>query len=194
MSYYSQYAPIAINAAQQYGIPQNIFLWQIGQESGWNPNAQNGQAIGIAQIMPQTAQSLGVNPSNPIQSIYGAAQYDAQLYNQSGNWQSALTSYGTLANVPQSVITGFNNAANSSGISTANNANLGLLNTSQPWSATNGIPQQKCSWYDIPCLLNQYALRTTIGILGLLFIIGGIILLGKGPALNLAIKTLAAGA
>jgi hypothetical protein len=94
----SPYYGTALDAAQQYGVPTNLFLAQIGQESSWNPNAQNGNAIGIAQFMPTTASNLGVNPYDPTSSLYGAAKYDAQLYSQYGSWQTAMEKYGTTAN------------------------------------------------------------------------------------------------
>lgn len=87
---------IADQAAAQYGVPTDLFEQQIQQESSFNPNAQNGSATGIAQFMPGTANELGIDPSDPTQALYGAAEYDAQLYDQSGSWLSALTSYGTL--------------------------------------------------------------------------------------------------
>jgi hypothetical protein len=94
----SPYYSTAIAAANTYGIPQNLFIAQITQESSWNPNAQNGNAIGIAQFMPATAADLGVNPLDPTSALYGAAKYDKQLYSQYGSWQQAMSAYGTTAN------------------------------------------------------------------------------------------------
>ena len=94
---YSPYYYTAINAAQQYHVPSELFVQQIGQESSFNPNAVNGSAIGIAQFMPSTAAQFGIDPTNPTQSLYAAAQYDAQLHSQYGSWQSALQHYGTTA-------------------------------------------------------------------------------------------------
>ena len=90
----------AVQAAQNYGVPTNLFLWQIGQESGWNATATNpnSSATGIAQFTSGTAQAFGINPLDPYQSLDAAAQYDAQLAAANGgNWIQALTSYGTLA-------------------------------------------------------------------------------------------------
>lgn len=96
---FKQYSSVAIDAANKYGIPQDMFLWQIGQESSWNPNAQNGNATGIAQFMPATAQSLGIDPTNPTASLFGAAQYDAKLFSTTagGDWSKVLAQYGTTA-------------------------------------------------------------------------------------------------
>lgn len=83
-------------AAQQWGVPQLLLAQQLYQESGFNPAAQNGNAYGIAQFMPGTAADLGVNPADPISSIFGAAQYDSQLYNKTGSWTGAMQAYGTI--------------------------------------------------------------------------------------------------
>ena len=87
---------LADQAAQQYGVPQSLFEAQLGQESSWNPNAVNGTAAGIAQFEPGTAQQFGIDPYNPSQAIPAAAQYDSQLYQQTGSWVQALQGYGTL--------------------------------------------------------------------------------------------------
>lgn len=88
----------AVSAAQQYGIPTELFVAQIGQESSFDPNARNGNAVGIAQFMPRTAASMGVNPNDPTSALFGAAKYDSQLYSQYGSWRDALSHYGTTAN------------------------------------------------------------------------------------------------
>ena len=93
----SPYYQTAITAANTYGVPSNLFVAQIGQESQFNPLAQNGNALGIAQFMPATAQQFGINPYDPNASLFAAAAYDAQLYKQTGSWASALQSYGTTA-------------------------------------------------------------------------------------------------
>lgn len=181
MSYYSTYAPIAVSAAQQYGVPPNIFLWQIGQESSWNPNASNGSAYGLAQFEPATASQFGVNPANPVQSLYGAAQYDAQLYQGTGSWQQALTQYGTLANVPSSVQQGFLNASNQVPQSVASQYGLGTGgNGFLTWgSGTNSSTSinSGCSALDLPCIIKTYFGQIFTAGLGFVFVAGGLFLL-----------------
>lgn len=118
MATVADYQNYAVQQANQYGIPPQLFLWQIGQESGWNPNARSStsSATGLGQFINSTAKQFGINPLDPYQSLQAAAQYDAQLYQQTGSWQGALTKYGTLANAPSSVMQGFQNVMNNIGL------------------------------------------------------------------------------
>ena len=103
------YSPVAEAAATQYGVPSSLLNWQIGAESSWNPNAVNGNAQGIAQFMPATAAQYGVNVNDPVSSIYGAAQYDAALYQKTGDWSKVLSAYGTTgsaSNNPAGILAG----------------------------------------------------------------------------------------
>ncbi len=89
------YWNIAWNAATHYGINPNLFERQINQESGFNPSASSpAGAEGIAQFMPATAASMGVNPWDPTSALYGAASLMSQLSNQfGGNYAQALAAY-----------------------------------------------------------------------------------------------------
>lgn len=88
------YLPHAKAAAAKYGIPEDLFLRLIQQESGWNPNAvSNKGARGLAQLMPGTAQHMGVNSHDPVQNLHGGARYLRMMYNQFGDWRLALAAY-----------------------------------------------------------------------------------------------------
>jgi soluble lytic murein transglycosylase-like protein len=91
----SDYVVIARQAANSAGIPPNYFVLQIRQESNFNPNAVSpAGAVGIAQFLPSTAATLGVNPYDPISSLYGAARYMASLDKScSGDYAKALAAY-----------------------------------------------------------------------------------------------------
>jgi soluble lytic murein transglycosylase-like protein len=90
----SEYLPHARAAAQRHGIPEDLFLRLVQQESGWNPNARSHKgAMGLAQLMPGTAAKLGVNPADPVQNLNGGARYLRMMYNQFGNWTLALAAY-----------------------------------------------------------------------------------------------------
>jgi transglycosylase-like protein with SLT domain len=86
----------ARRVARRYGIPWGLFNALVNQESGWNPQAQSGAgAIGLTQLMPGTAQGLGVNPWNPHQNLVGGAKYLAQQYQKFGSWPLALSAYNS---------------------------------------------------------------------------------------------------
>lgn len=91
----SPYLPAARSAAAKYGIPEPIFLRQINQESGWNPNARSSAgAMGLLQLMPGTARGLGVtNPFDPVENIDAGARYLRDQYNHFGSWRLALAAY-----------------------------------------------------------------------------------------------------
>lgn len=97
---------IGQQAAAQYGVPWPILQAQIQGESSWNPNVgcNSRGACGIAQFLPGTAATYGVNVNDTTSSLYGAAQYDAALYQQKGSWVGALTAYsgGLTAADPKS--------------------------------------------------------------------------------------------
>ncbi|GHO86916.1 lytic transglycosylase domain-containing protein [Dictyobacter formicarum] len=91
----SQYVAIAQQAAAKYGISPVYFVRQINQESGFNPYAMSPVgAVGIAQFLPSTAASMGVNPYDPVDALYGAARMMANLSNQyGGDYAKALAAY-----------------------------------------------------------------------------------------------------
>lgn len=81
--------------ADQFGIPQNIMLAVVAQESSWNPNAQspNSSSVGYGQLTAGTAKDLGVNPNNPSENLFGTAKYLSEMYTKFGNWTDALAHY-----------------------------------------------------------------------------------------------------
>jgi len=88
------YVGIAQQDAYNAGIPANLFVRQIYAESGFRTNAYSyAGAIGIAQFMPGTAASLGINPYNPAQSLWGASRLMSSYYQQYGSYAMALAAY-----------------------------------------------------------------------------------------------------
>jgi len=91
----TDYHLLARQDALAAGIPPALFVRQIQQESGFNPNA-HGQAgeIGIAQFWPPTAAGLGINPHDPVVSLRTAAHLVAAYYKEYGrDYAKALTGY-----------------------------------------------------------------------------------------------------
>jgi hypothetical protein len=81
-----QYAPLINAAAQQYGISPALVEAVMWQESRYNPRAvSSAGAIGLMQLMPGTAQSLGVNPHDPWQNVFGGAAYLRKQLDRFGN-------------------------------------------------------------------------------------------------------------
>ncbi|MCV2881143.1 lytic transglycosylase domain-containing protein [Actibacterium sp. XHP0104] len=90
----SPYLQPARDAARRHGVPEDLFLKLVQQESGWNARAKSHKgAIGLAQLMPATARTLGVNPHDPHQNLDGGARYLRQQYNTFGSWRLALAAY-----------------------------------------------------------------------------------------------------
>lgn len=92
--YRGQYLAHAKAAAAKHGVPEDLFLRLVQQESGWNPGAVSPKgARGLAQLMPETAARLGVDPSDPLQNLEGGARYLRMMYDRFGNWRLALAAY-----------------------------------------------------------------------------------------------------
>jgi soluble lytic murein transglycosylase-like protein len=88
------YQDMARAAARRHKIPEELFLRLVGTESNFHPTARSSKgAIGLAQLMPQTAQYLGVNPHDPGQNLDGGARYLSQQYSRFGDWRLALAAY-----------------------------------------------------------------------------------------------------
>jgi cell wall-associated NlpC family hydrolase len=87
---------MARQAAIGQGVDPNLFMSLIAHESGWNPSIVSPVgAVGLGQLMPATAQSLGVSdPTDPVQNLRGAAHYlKQQLTAFGGSPKLALAAY-----------------------------------------------------------------------------------------------------
>ena len=92
----SQFRNLIENAASKYNLPASLISSVIQQESNFNPAAvSHAGASGLMQLMPTTAQWLGVrNVFDPEQNIMGGAKYLRQMltkYNE--NYELALAAY-----------------------------------------------------------------------------------------------------
>jgi hypothetical protein len=88
------YRQAARDAASKYGIDPEMFLRLIQQESSFRPDAVSPKgAIGLGQLMPATAKELGVDPTDPMQNLEGAAKYLSQQLKRFGDPSLALAAY-----------------------------------------------------------------------------------------------------
>jgi hypothetical protein len=96
-----QYINYAIQQAQQYNLPVDLFLGQLEQESNWNPQAVSKTgAKGIGQFKEQW-HPVGTwkfqneqDYFDPYKSIESAAMYMNQLNGRFGNnYDAAIAAY-----------------------------------------------------------------------------------------------------
>jgi len=93
-SYRGAHLQTARAAARRHGVPEDLFLRLVQQESGWNPQAVSHKgAAGLAQLMPDTARALGVDIHDPAQNLDGGARYLRRMYDRFGSWRLALAAY-----------------------------------------------------------------------------------------------------
>ena len=92
--YKGKYLALAKAAAAKHGVPEQMFLRLIQQESGWNQGAvSNKGATGLAQLMPGTAARLGVDETDAQQNLDGGARYLRMMFDRFGSWRLALAAY-----------------------------------------------------------------------------------------------------
>ncbi|QYK54625.1 MAG: lytic transglycosylase domain-containing protein [Fimbriimonadaceae bacterium] len=87
---------LATTIAEKHGVDPKLFQALITQESGFNPKAVSpAGALGLSQLMPKTAKSLGVtDPFNATQNLEGGAKYLAQMMKEfNGDTKLALAAY-----------------------------------------------------------------------------------------------------
>lgn len=83
-------------AAKKYNVSESLLKAIAKAESDFNPNdVSSAGAIGIMQLMPETAAGLGVkNPYDPKQNIMGGAKcISLKLKEFNGNVRLALAAY-----------------------------------------------------------------------------------------------------
>ncbi|MBX3119388.1 MAG: lytic transglycosylase domain-containing protein [Fimbriimonadaceae bacterium] len=87
--------PMIDQAAARAGIDPGLLDALVATESGYNPNARSSAgAMGLTQLMPGTAKSLGVtDPFNAQQNLMGGANYLAKMIDKYGDVRLALAAY-----------------------------------------------------------------------------------------------------
>lgn len=86
---------LADAAADKYGLPRALVRSVMAAESGFQVNALSPKgAIGLMQLMPQTAADLGIDPHDPAQNVDAGVRYlrDLLIKYDGGLWR-ALAAY-----------------------------------------------------------------------------------------------------
>lgn len=86
---------IAADVAAAYDLPAAFFANLIHQESGFRPRAVSpAGALGIAQFMPATASSRGLqDPFEPVAALNASGKFLSDLFAQFGNFGLAAAAY-----------------------------------------------------------------------------------------------------
>ena len=92
-----------VAAGQRHGISPTILAAVGFVESSYRTDAVSpAGAIGLMQLMPATAASLGVDPTDPSSAIDGAARLLSDFRDRFGSIELALAAYnvgpGTISN------------------------------------------------------------------------------------------------
>ncbi len=77
--------------AAEYHLPEELVQSVIATESAYDPAAVSGKgAIGLMQLMPETARELAVNPHDPGENVQGGVSYLKQLLERYAGSQDQL--------------------------------------------------------------------------------------------------------
>ncbi len=85
---------LADEMAGKHRVERALILAVMGIESGFRQDAVSRVgARGLMQLMPATAEELGVDPTNPRDNVDGGTRYLAWLLKHFGNQRVALAAY-----------------------------------------------------------------------------------------------------
>lgn len=87
------------DAATRHGVDPDLLTSLVWTESSFQPDAVSPVgAVGLGQLMPSTAKSLGVDPKDPLQNLDGSARMLAGLITEFGRVDHALAAYNVGPN------------------------------------------------------------------------------------------------
>ena len=95
------FAPLITAVAREHGLEPELLQALVRVESGFNPRARSPKgAVGLGQLMPETAARFGVRDRfDPAQNLGGAAQYLRYLLTLfNGDTRLALAAYNAGEN------------------------------------------------------------------------------------------------
>ncbi|MHB1645777.1 MAG: transglycosylase SLT domain-containing protein [bacterium] len=93
---YTSIDSLAKAASKIYDLPYNLIKAVIKTESDFNPSAVSPKgAVGLMQVMPETAKELGVSDVlNPVSNVFCGSLYLKKMLNSNnGNIELALAAY-----------------------------------------------------------------------------------------------------
>ena len=94
-----QHAAAIDTAAREAGIDPALLAAVVRHESNFDQNVvSHAGAIGLAQLMPGTADWLNVNPHDPVQNLRGGATYLREQLDRFGSVDLALAAYNAGPN------------------------------------------------------------------------------------------------
>lgn len=90
----SPYTSALKDIASRTGLSPVLLEALVWEESRWNPRAISRKgAIGLSQLMPNTARELGVDPTNPLANLNGGARYLKIQLDRFDDLELALAAY-----------------------------------------------------------------------------------------------------
>jgi hypothetical protein len=92
-----KYEDVVIREAERIGLDPSLAVHVLYKETGNLKNPESARskagAIGVMQLMPKTAKSLGVDPLNPEENIRGGVMYLKQMYDKYQDPTLAFAAY-----------------------------------------------------------------------------------------------------
>ena len=87
--------PVIVRASLAHGVPPALVKAVIHAESAFDPGAVSRKgAMGLMQLMPDTAQALGVaRPFIAEENVRGGTRYLRELHERYGSWTFTLAAY-----------------------------------------------------------------------------------------------------